>query len=353
MLINIFLALVLLLSYLSYHVSPATIGPLAFFGLAYPYILLVNVLFCLYWIFRKKKFFLISFIVIAVGYNHVKSTAMIFRFKKEESNKFSNLKICTYNVRLFNHYQWDHQKNVYDSIVRFISNENVDIVCFQEFFYLENMSPRLNDIKNGLKSTRHYHIDHFEHTKNIYYGIATFSKYPIINKGSIRFRNSLNSAIFTDILVNGDTIRIYNNHLQSYKIHNKDIEFIGNFKFEYNEAQMRQAKSLSSKMRQAYVKRAEQVDEISGHIKNSPYPVIVCGDFNDTPVSYAYHKMRGNLKDSFVESGYGMSNTYNGNIPSFRIDYIFHDPSFTAQNYERRKLGFSDHFPVMCELTIK
>lgn len=352
-LINIILAATLLLAYLSYHVSPAKIGLLAFFGLAYPYILIVNVLFCLYWIFRKKKAFLISFVVIALGFNHVKSTAMIFRFNKEKSDEFSNLKICTYNVRLFNHYKWDTQKNVYDSIVRFVSNEKVDIVCFQEFFYLEDMSPRLSDIKKGLKTTKHFHIDHFEHTKNIYYGIATFSKYPIINKGEIRFKNSLNSAIYTDILVSGDTIRIYNNHLQSYKIHNKEIEFIGNFKFEYNQDQMRQAKSLSSKMYQAYVQRAMQVDEISDHIKNSPYPVIVCGDFNDTPVSYAYHKMKGKLKDSFVESGYGVSNTYNGNIPSFRIDYIFYDPGFSSQNYERKKIKFSDHFPVMCELKIK
>jgi hypothetical protein len=236
-LINIFLASALLFSYLSYHVSPKVIGPLAFFGLAYPYILIINVLFCLYWIVRKKKAFLISFVIILLGFSHVKSTAMIFRFKKEESNKFSNLKICTYNVRLFNHYQWDPQKNVYDSIVRFISQEKVDIVCFQEFFYLDNMSPSLEDIKNGLKTTKHYHIDHFEHTKNIYYGIATFSKYPIVNKGNIRFKNSLNSAIFTDILINGDTIRVYNNHLQSYKIHDKEMEFIGKFKFEYNDEQ--------------------------------------------------------------------------------------------------------------------
>jgi endonuclease/exonuclease/phosphatase family metal-dependent hydrolase len=237
--------------------------------------------------------------------------------------------------------------------VQFISEEKVDIVCFQEFFYLENMSPSLSDIRDGLKTTKHYYIDHFEHTNNIYYGIATFSKYPIIGKGNIRFKNSLNSAIYTDILIKGDTIRVYNNHLQSYKIHHDDIEFIDNFKFEYNEDQVRHAKSLSAKMYRAYVKRAEQAEIVSDHIKNSPYPVIVCGDFNDTPVSFAYNKVKGKLKDSFVESGYGVSNTYNGNIPSFRIDYIFHDSFFSSQNYERKDVAFSDHYPVMCELKIE
>ncbi len=352
-LINIFLAILLLLAYLSFHVSPRIIGVLSFFGLAYPYILIVNVIFCLYWIFWKKKAFLISFIIIVIGFNHVKTTAMIFHFKKEKSNDFSDLKVCTYNVRLFNHYEWDKQKNVYDSILRFVSKEDVDVVCFQEFFYLEDMSPSLDNIKEGLKTLKYYHIDHFEHTKNIYYGIATFSRYPIINRGDIHFKNSVNSAIYSDILVKGDTIRIFNNHLQSYKIINEDIEFIGNIKLEYNEDQVRQAKKLSHKMHEAYVMRADQADQVSDYIKGSPFPVIVCGDFNDTPVSYTYNKMRGKLKDSFIGSGFGISNTYNGNTPSYRIDYILYDPVFISQNYERKKIKFSDHYPVICEFKIK
>jgi len=81
--------------------------------------------------------------------------------------------------------------------------------------------------------------------------------------------------------------------------------------------------------------------------------VIVCGDFNDTPVSYAYRKVRGNLKDAFIESGWGTSNTYNGELPSFRIDYILCDHKFTAQNYHRDRVYYSDHFPIQCQIRVE
>lgn len=99
--------------------------------------------------------------------------------------------------------------------------------------------------------------------------------------------------------------------------------------------------------------RAFQARKVADHIKKSPYPVIVCGDFNDTPVSYAYRKVKGELKDAFVEAGWGISNSYNGELPSFRIDYILHDKKFKAVNYSRDRVVYSDHFPVRCRLSME
>jgi endonuclease/exonuclease/phosphatase family metal-dependent hydrolase len=107
---------------------------------------------------------------------------------------------------------------------------------------------------------------------------------------------------------------------------------------------------LSLKFRDAVIKRAEQATALRKSINKSPYPVIVCGDFNDTPVSYTYHTVKGDLKDSFIESGKGTANTYNGKLPSFRIDYILYSPVFTSYNFAVSSLNHSDHFPVSCDL---
>jgi len=107
------------------------------------------------------------------------------------------------------------------------------------------------------------------------------------------------------------------------------------------------------KLKTAYIKRAEQVDSISAHINNCPHPVIVCGDFNDTPVSYAYRKLTRGLKDAFITTGKGLGNTYLGIFPSFRIDYILHSLDFVPLIFEKVNVELSDHYPIICILDLK
>ncbi|MFW6224447.1 MAG: endonuclease/exonuclease/phosphatase family protein, partial [Bacteroidota bacterium] len=116
--------------------------------------------------------------------------------------------------------------------------------------------------------------------------------------------------------------------------------------------QLKDAHALSQKLRHGFMERAQQVDFVSEHIHKSPHPVIVCGDFNDTPMSYAYHTMRNNLKDSFTEAGMGFGKTYGGRAPSYRIDYILHSPTINTLSHERLKVPYSDHFPVFARLIL-
>jgi endonuclease/exonuclease/phosphatase family metal-dependent hydrolase len=351
--LNILAGVALLLSYLSTYISPAKIWVLAFFGLAYPYILLVNVLFMLVWILRFKKEFLVSFIVILLGINHL-NNFIPMRLGKTNTKGYikenpNQVKILSYNVRLFNIYDWMEEPGTNKDILNFIRSEHPDIICLQEFYTSTKKDYIPEKIKKFFSETPYNYIHYsFKTGKNSGYGIATFSRYPIINKGTISFPETTNEAIFTDIVIKADTIRIYNNHLQSVQLQRRNYDFLDTMKLRYDDEQLKEIKDISSRLKTAYIKRSAQVDAISTHVKSSAFPVIVCGDFNDTPVSYSYRKMRKGLKDAFISSGQGTGSTYQGIFPYFRIDYIFHDKHFKPLLFEKVETKLSDHYPILC-----
>jgi len=351
--INILLAIALLLSYLSTHISPAKIWILAFFGLAYPYILIINALFMFIWMLRFKKEFLVSFIAILLGLNHLNAFIPL-RLNKDSNKEFvkenpNQIKILSYNVRLFNLYDWISKSGTNQDILNFIRSERPDIICIQEFYSSSEKEYQPEKIKKFFSETPYSYIHYtYKDNKNTGRGIATFSRYPIINKGVIGFPNTSNEAIFTDIVIQDDTLRIYNNHLQSVQLQRRNYDFLDTIRLPYDDEQMREVRDISSRLKNAYIKRSAQVDAISAHIRSSDFPVIVCGDFNDTPVSYSYRKMRKGLKDAFQSSGQGTGSTYQGIFPYFRIDYIFHDAYFKPILFEKVESNLSDHYPILC-----
>jgi endonuclease/exonuclease/phosphatase (EEP) superfamily protein YafD len=162
----------------------------------------------------------------------------------------------------------------------------------------------------------------------------------------IEFNESLNGSMSSDIVIGNDTIRIYNCHLQSIRLRNDYNDLLDSLIFNYNEKQLDELKDISIRLRQAYIQRARQVDILTAHIASSTYPVIVCGDFNDTPVSYTYKSLSKNKKDVFIESGSGIGTTFRGNFPYVRIDYILYSPWFKSEYYHAEKVNWSDHYPV-------
>jgi endonuclease/exonuclease/phosphatase family metal-dependent hydrolase len=231
-----------------------------------------------------------------------------------------------------------------DHILNFLRQSGSDIICLQE---VRLNKRQIFDISN----TRITDINHMQlaHNSNAG-GQLTMTRYPILNMGEIRFKNSGNMIIFTDVLIESDTVRIYNCHLQSYRLQKAEINSIDSLDFENDDKTKERLQVLSVKFKDALIKRAEQAATLREHLNQCPYPAIVCGDFNDTPVSFTYRTVRGNLKDSFIESGKGTANTYNGKLPSFRIDYILYSPKFTSYNFEVSTLNHSDHFPISCDL---
>jgi endonuclease/exonuclease/phosphatase family metal-dependent hydrolase len=353
LLINLGAVFALLMAYLSNYVNPEKTWILAFFGLAYPYILIFNIGFVFLWMTGRNKIALISLFAILLG---VSDIGRFFQLKLSNKEKISEsaFKVLTYNVRLFNYFEWEKTESVRDSILDFITDEASDIVCIQDFFTRNKPGQSEKYIKSKLSYAPYKHIEYTYNFSNgnSDFGIATFSKHPIINRGKIKFEKSVNACIYSDILINDDTIRVYNVHLQSNKLRKDNYGILDSI-FHHTSNSFDDVKDISSRLRDAYVARSKQVKLLVEHMQKSPYPVILCGDFNDTPVSYTYQKLLGNKKDAYRESGGGIGNTYRGKLPSYRIDYVFHDRRFQSENYKTKKIKFSDHFPVTCYLNLR
>jgi endonuclease/exonuclease/phosphatase family metal-dependent hydrolase len=300
--INAVLALMLILTFLSVNVSPATSWVFGFISLAYPVLLFLNLLFILFWALFRKWFFVISLLCIILGWNSLKSMFQVHLKGHKTVLTENSISVLTYNVRLFNYYQWNKDTAAWQRIMDFIHTENPDIVCFQEFITLPGTRHDLETLKGKMQPLSYSHVNYTDRVPGkINFGMATFSKYPIVRKVMVDFKGSLNGSIISDIVINHDTIRIINCHLQSIRLRKDYNALLDSLIFNYSDKQLSELKDMSLRMRHAYIQRAEQVDIMAEYIRSSPYPMIVCGDFNDTPVSYTYHKLSDGLKDAFID----------------------------------------------------
>jgi len=359
LLLNYGVILLLLISYLSAHVSPGNFWMIAFFGLCFPIFFVLNLFFVVYWLIQWKMKFLFSFLALLIGFNYASKYFQINlrEAPAETGSAIEKLKLMSFNVRLFDLYNWSHNKETRSKIFDFIKDESPNIICLQEFFNSDKGDFQNFDTLCKFQKAKYGHREYTVtlHNDNDHWGIATFSSYPIVNRGKISFhaRNSNNMCIYTDIKINNDTIRVYNMHLQSVHFRNRDYKFISDLVNNKDSLDLEYSKNILRRLKTAFIKRSSQVDLVAEHIKSSPYPVIVCGDFNDTPCSYAYNVLSQGLTDAFVESGNGFGRTYIGIFPSFRIDYLLHSPSIHSYDFQTIPEELSDHYPISCYLSLK
>lgn len=335
LLVNIIFAVLLIFTYLVSWVNPSNFWIPSIIGLSYPFIVIINVAFVIFWIMLHWQYFFISLIIIIVGINTHKS---FFQLSGRTTDEGNGIKVLSYNVAQFNSYL-DKGKND-RAVLDFIASQKADIICLQETKLQKQGALNPVKLKNYFSGIKHCQLAH----QSTWGGLVTFSKYPIINMGELRFKNSDNMVIYCDIKIGLDTTRIYNCHLQSYGIDVRKYSVIDTLGFE--KEKIREIKNIGTKLKKGYIQRSVQIKKLTDHISRCRHNVIVCGDFNDTPISHSYAEIVSILEDSFVESGKGISKTYNGKLPSFRIDYIFHSERFEAYNYKRHKVNFSDHYPI-------
>jgi len=259
----------------------------------------------------------------------------------------------SYNVRLFDLYNWHGNKHSRDSIFSFFCNQKPDILCLQEFYWDRSNSFITRDSIVSMLSLPYVSEYYsYEILDTYFYGIACFSKYPIINKEVVPFENTSNLCCISDIALPSDTIRIFNCHLESLRIIDTDYDIMfGSQGLIYS---LKQLPELYHKISHAFTLRTEQAKRIADLAKKSKYPVLIVGDFNDSPLSYVYQHIKSvaGLRDAFKESGSGFGGTYNGRLPSYRIDYILHSPSIQTSNFEVHNFPYSDHFPISTTLAI-
>ena len=326
-LVNSLVAFSFLISIGLPHVKPTLFSYSSIFNLFTPIIISLNILFMFFWIAKLKKQFLLSLIVLILGNDSLKSFVNFSNNSKFiADNEFS---IISYNVRLFNLYNWIERDNITIKIKEFLKNKNADVICLQEYqntnFNLDNYEYKYEKLRGD----------------NLKYGQAIFSKYPIVNKGSIDFNSPSNNAIFSDIKISNDTIRIYNIHLESFSFE-KEIELS-----ELNKNNEKIMNDLSK----TFIIQQKQVELIKKSIKKSPYKVILSGDFNNTAFSYIYKELSRDLNDSFKEKGNGFGITFNYNFIPLRIDFILSDKVFKINYFKTYSINLSDHEPIFSQFT--
>ena len=321
--INSLMAGYLLFSYLLPYVSPNSFPTFAILSLLVPILIIINIIFAIYWILNLKKQFILSTIILIIGWFF---TPQIFKITDNKSSLNDDLKVMTYNVRMFNHWKWIDDKNVPKKINDFIIKKSPDVLLFQEYYTLE-------------KQQFSYPYKYIK-TKNnsVNMGLAIYSKFPIINKGSLDLKDTSNNIIFADIVRKKDTIRVYNLHLQSLEL-NTDKE---NFGQENSE-------KLITTLKKGFKEQAVQVKIFLAHEKQWKGKIIVAGDFNNTSYSWVYNQISKNKKDTFIEAGKGFGKTFNYWFP-MRIDYILTDENAIVNKFSSFPEKNSDHFPIQAKI---
>lgn len=343
MLINLGAALLLAGGFLSRYIPPEKAWPLAFLGLVFPALVLVNLLFLAFWLIRFKKPFWISLLALVIVYPALTSTLQIFR-KEKLPAPVEQVSVMSYNVRLFDVFQWSGQENTGEDLLRFAGESGTDVLCFQEFMTNQSSALNLTRIKNMLPDNPYAYVDYNYQAYQRKHGLAIFSRYPVLSGEKGQFPGTRNMYIYADILFPFDTVRVINAHLESIHLNTRQYNLIDSL--QVNQGNWQEIYRIVSNIREAFSKRAEQVALLKQEVANSPHPVILLGDFNDTPVSFAYQQLRKGLKDSFIESGHGLGTTYKQFLLPLRIDYLLHSSDLHAAAHEVLDVGFSDHKPV-------
>ncbi len=336
-LFNIVLTILTFLAYVLPFLAPKLFPLLSVLTLFLPLFLILNGLFFLYWIIQFKKQMILSGFVLLLGITFINK---FYKFSElnltENSNDF---KVMSYNVRLFNLFHWIDDVNVTQNIRGFINDQNPDILCIQEYSTNANVNLRVYKYQFVLMLGN-----------KIKTGQAIFSKFPIVNSGQIIFPKSNNNAVFADIKKGKDTIRVYNIHLESLKI-TPDIDEINKGK---NDIDQQKSMDLLRRISKAFTAQQLQAELIKKHKEGSIYPILICGDMNNSAYSYVYRSIRGTLKDSFEEAGSKFGETYSFKFYPARIDYIFADAKFKVKQFTSfPEFKNSDHFPIMSRLEME
>jgi len=344
----------ILISYLAPVTDPQNYWLIAFFGLAYPPLLLVNVLLVIYWLLRLKPQILISIFCIGVGYKILQKN---IGFHKATENvaktNADQIRILAYNVHSFTSPVGTNGSTRH-GILQLIKEEQPDLVNIEEYHSVKKVKGTVGDSIKKIMETDYAYYQPFAGDMTIGTGLAIFSKFPIVNKGIIWLTKDETDtkSIYIDIKTNKDTIRVYCVHLQSFLLNSVDHTYMDSVS-QQGSTNIRSSRRIGSKLKAGFIRRSDQVKIMRAEFSKCPYPYIVAGDFNDTPSSFAVNQMAAGLKNAFCEKGRGLGRTYNGDVPNYQIDYIMASKQFDVVNYRVIEQKLSDHYAVRSDLSLK
>jgi len=336
---------------------------IAMLGLVFPLLFVVIAGFIFYWIFRRSKWTWVCLAALLLSWKQV-SVMFSFHFPKKfnEARSAQTIRVFTWNLSSWGESnRSDGKKTDYEEEMNdVIKKSNADVLCLQEYVYLKDKKKR-DSISPALQESG-YKYSYFVQTNYTYRiynttvitGVAIISKYPIADTAHFfyDYDDYAEPIMYADIKVNGRMIRVFSTHLQSVMFDNYQYQILHNLK-DPRKASITESKAIAYRLRNAYIKRAGQAELLNKKVKESPYPVIICGDFNDVPNSYSYFTAKGDLQDAFLKKGSGFGKTLRIISPTLRIDYILADKKFDVQQYHKIEVPYSDHYPILADLEFK
>ena len=311
---------------------------------------MTNLFFILIWLFVRPVYSLISLALIRVPFGALTNNIR-FSLPEDDIGAPGTLKAVSYNVQRFGlDLPLQEVNATRHEITAFLKAEDADFICLQEYHgHGKTLYEPLTEMKEQLRSATYYYESYFNPRFDQITGLVIFSKYRAISKGKLKFEGTRTFAIYTDLVVGSDTLRVYNIHLASIQLTHSDIDFVvhaGNDEEEFAY----KAEQIHGQLADAFRLRARQLEYLRQDMAACPYPIILAGDFNDTPSSYVYRRMSQRFQDSFTRRGNGLGITYAGQVPFLRIDYIMHSDDFITTGYHRHRQDHSDHYPISATL---
>ncbi|MEX2595420.1 MAG: endonuclease/exonuclease/phosphatase family protein [Salibacteraceae bacterium] len=353
---NIVIGFALVLSGNAYLFDPNDWLLPAFFGLGFIPLLILNILTLLVLLMIKPRYALLNVLAIILSWISIDRHMKWVPEAGVNTNE-NTLDVMSFNVRLFDLYNWEGNTTTRNEILHFLQQNRADIFCFQEFFNTNDPSyfntlDTLLDLQ--LAQETHDEYSTVIHQGKSKFGIATLSNAKVIDKKRIPLKDAINNiAIYTDVVYEGDTIRVFNLHLASVHLTSLKKDIDKHIETNDQSAQIKDLIIINDRLSSGFKRRARQALLIQTYIKSSPYPVIVCGDINDTPSSFAFAVLSDGLNDAFKQKGFGLGATYIGFYPLLRIDFIFVDPSLEVTYFETKQVKLSDHRPIVCSIRRK
>ncbi len=332
----------------------------ALLGLVFPLLFFVLIGLLIYWGIRKSRWAILCGVVLLFG---CKQILVLFSFNREKAFTVAKtpetLRVLSWNLSSWGETNRGNKKNYMNAMIHQVKNVNADIICFQEYLYYKNSQYR--DSIHAVLKEAGYQYAYFAktnyterfYTSAVLTAVVIMSKYPIVDTAQFIYSKEdfAEPLIYADIKKDNQTIRVFTTHLQSLRFENNEYDALHVLK-EPGMASINQSRSILWKLRQGYKKRSLQAELVHTKIEESPYPVILCGDFNDIPNSYAYFTIKGNLQDAFLKKGSGFGRTFRFISPTLRIDYILADKKLRVQQFGKIEVDYSDHYPIMADLTM-
>lgn len=345
--LNVIAGIVLILASLAGKSSPSQNAWIQVFGLIYPIFFIINTVFLIYWVILVSRRVFFTIIILLLGFSNIFDNFQVTIFNAIDKHP-DQTSVLSYNVKNFN----ERNHNTYElatksSIINFLIEQNADVVCVQEYHSTSNNLYRpLKEIRDTLGAVTYYYESYFNPRYNQLSGLVIFSKYQAVNKGKLKFSGSRTFGIYTDVIINYDTVRIFNIHLASIKLKPEDLDFVVNPDAENSSELKNHSLEIYDKLLQAFDLREKQLKFLIDEIETTKYKTILCGDFNDTPSSWVYNQLANYLVDTFVKKGTGVCRTYAGPIPFLRIDYILTSKEIVTHGFTRHSFEKSDHYPI-------